>query len=77
MRVIIFNIKFLLLPLSIISWANLNFNLCRPNADPFIVYIGNWYYLLAEYYLNIISILTYLFTYALGKGIYLMIVKPL
>ena len=62
-----------MLPLSILTWANLNYTLCRPDTDPFIPYIGNWYYILSEFYLNIISIsavsVIYLLTYLFRKGL--------
>lgn len=45
-----------MLPLSLLTWANLNFTLCRPDADPFVAIIGNWYYLWSEIYLNLVSV---------------------
>ncbi|KAM3128501.1 hypothetical protein pb186bvf_019433 [Paramecium bursaria] len=55
------------------TWTNLNYTLCRPDTDPFIPYIGNLYYILSEFYLNIISISAvsaiYLLTYLFRKGL--------
>lgn len=60
-----------MLPLSLLTWANLNYTLCRPDSDPLFPIIGNWYYVFSEYYLNLISIvavfiilgLTFIFRY--------------
>lgn len=34
-----------------ISFVNLNFILCPSNGDPFVKYIGKWYYILSDLYL--------------------------
>lgn len=46
-----------MLPMSLMTWANLNFMLCRPDHDPFVPYIGNWYYAFSELYLNLVSLI--------------------
>lgn len=52
-----------MLPLSLLTWANLNYTLCRSDSDPFLYIIGNWYYILAEYYLNAIGGVIVLFVF--------------
>lgn len=52
-----------MLPISLFTLANLNFMLCRPDHDPFVPYIGNWYYVFSEIYLNILSILAVMIVY--------------
>lgn len=43
-------------PLSILTWANLNFVLCHPKNDPFFPIIGKYYLYFVDHYLNIASI---------------------
>lgn len=37
--------------ISSISYVNLNFTLCPSNGDPFVKYIGKWYYIFSDLYL--------------------------
>ncbi|CAD8043136.1 unnamed protein product [Paramecium primaurelia] len=54
-----------MLPISLMTWANLNFMLCRPDHDPFVPYIGNWYYVFSEFYLNLVSIMAFVIVFIL------------
>lgn len=47
-----------MLPLSLLTLANLNFTLCKPECDPFLPWVGNWYYIISETYLNFLSLMT-------------------
>lgn len=49
--------RILLFPLSELTLVNLNYTLCHSIGDPFIKYIGNWYYSLSDVYLCFISII--------------------
>jgi hypothetical protein len=46
-----------MLPISLMTWANLNFTLCKAATDPFVPLIGDWYYLFSEFYLNVMSVM--------------------
>lgn len=52
--------RFIMVPQSMLTWANLNFTLCHPDSDPFVPLIGNYYFSLADYYLNFASLVTVL-----------------
>ncbi|KAL4492477.1 hypothetical protein ABPG72_005612 [Tetrahymena utriculariae] len=53
--------RFIMVPQSMLTWANLNFTLCHPECDPLIPLIGDYYFYLADHYLNFASFLTVLF----------------
>ena len=42
--------------LSELTWANINYNLCAFDADPFYMMVGNWYIAFCEVYCGILSI---------------------
>jgi hypothetical protein len=50
----------------------MNYTLCHPVSDIFVPYIGNYYLLLADVYLNFLSFITLL----IHSGIYAAIVSP-
>lgn len=43
--------RFILLPLSHVTEANLNFTLCAAHTDPFVEFIGNNYYYISDFYI--------------------------
>lgn len=47
------------MPVSILTWANLNHSLCGHHSDPVYEHLelGRWYWLAAELYLLIASLL--------------------
>jgi hypothetical protein len=51
--------RFVLTPIAEITWANLNHTLCSLPNDPFDSFfgMGKWYFLWAEIYLGLSSIL--------------------
>jgi hypothetical protein len=57
--------RVVLLPLAFLTWANLDQTLCHAETDPFYRFFGDWYYLMADFYIPIASYLvgySYLFT---------------
>jgi len=48
-----FHMRWVLMPLSRLTWANLNHTLCGVSNDPFYVYfeLGEHYYLMGDFYL--------------------------
>jgi hypothetical protein len=47
--------RVVLLPLSLGTWANLDQTLCHGATDPFWPLFGDWYYLMADFYIPIAS----------------------
>ena len=66
---IIFTIymRYVLTPLSVATWANLNHALCGVDNDPFFKHfdLGEWYYLWAELYLLFSSMVGQVLNYAI------------
>jgi hypothetical protein len=61
------------MPLSLMSWANLNHGLCGTDSDPVYTYlanleIGKWYWFYAEFYLSLASFL-------LGYGVNYVVIS--
>lgn len=58
------------MPVSILTWANLNHSLCGHHSDPVyeLLQLGRWYWLIAELYLLIASLV-------LGFGGNLMLIS--
>jgi hypothetical protein len=61
------------MPVSVLTWANLNHGLCGTDSDPVYIYLesqgsGKWYYLHAEIYLSLASLL-------LGYGINYLVIS--
>jgi hypothetical protein len=56
--------RYVLTPMSAISWANLNHSLCSVDNDPWRAYFGmlKYYYFWAEFYLGLTSVVTQYFT---------------
>ena len=50
--------RFVLMPMSTLTWANLNHSLCGHHSDPLydLLQLGRWYWLWAELYLLIASL---------------------
>lgn len=53
--------RVLLFPLSRLTLVNLNYTLCCSLSDPFVKYIGIYYYIMSDYYLIVLSYITKLF----------------
>ena len=47
-------LRWILTPISLLTWANLNHSLCGTDTDPiwYLFDLGKWYYLLADFYLG-------------------------
>ena len=60
--------RYLLTPISAMTWANLNHTLCGVNNDPFYANfeMGKWYHFFAEFYLMIPSLGIQILNVALG-----------
>jgi hypothetical protein len=52
-------------PLSVITWANVNFQLCFPEMHPLYLYFGKWFLLVGE--LSVI-----LLSFVFVKGIHFL-----
>ena len=61
--------RFVLLPTSLVTWANLNHSLCGVENDPFYEHfnLGKWYWLYAEVYLSIVSFLFFFVNYLICR----------
>ena len=44
--------RYILYPMSLYTWANLNFTLCGHPKDPFRLYIDKYYIIFSEIYLS-------------------------
>lgn len=58
-------------PLSMLTWANLNYTLCYPSSDPFVPLLGNYYFIGADFYLNVaafVTIIVHLLAYTAIRG---------
>jgi len=44
--------RVILLPLSLLTWANLDQSLCHALTDPFYPIFEKWYYLMADFYIT-------------------------
>ena len=62
--------RYVLMPIGILTWANLNHSLCGHHSDPFYEHfnLGRWYWLWAELYLLVASL-------GIGFGINLMLIS--
>jgi len=49
--------RLVLLPLALATWANLDQTLCHATTDPFYPIFGKYYYLMADFYIQIGSIM--------------------
>ena len=61
------------MPISVLTWANLNHGLCGTESDPVYIYlesigVGKWYFFYAEIYLSAASLL-------LGYGINYLVIS--
>ena len=64
--------RLFLIPLSAITWANLNHGLCGVDNDPFYAFfnLGKWFYVFAEVYLMAPSLTMQVFNSFLGQIIF-------
>ncbi|KRX06661.1 hypothetical protein PPERSA_13140 [Pseudocohnilembus persalinus] len=44
-------------PICLMTWANINFNLCKSESDPWIPLVGNYYLYWVDQYLNLLSLI--------------------
>ena len=53
--------RYVLMPISLLSWANLNHSLCDLESDPVYILLGlgKWYWFWAEVYLSLASFLVF------------------
>ena len=62
-----FYMRLFLMPISVMTWANLNHALCGTDSDPIwrIFGLGKWYYLVAEGYLGAAAFAAMIGNYAI------------
>ena len=53
--------RYVLMPISLLSWANLNHALCGFESDPVyeLLHLGKWYWFWSEVYLTIVLVLVF------------------
>jgi TMEM164 family len=66
--------RWVLLPVSLLTWANLNHSLCGVHNDPFyeMFQLGKWYWFWADFYLTLACFVGFIANIVLVTGVVLI-----